>query len=208
MYSLSTIYIIYHLILHRCATVKYVATGPFFCPKISRNRHVCTTDTGKWIDDDVVASDDTMFISGFMKIGQLDVNLNVHTTYARTHAQHGPQSQKPVFSFQKESRLGTLRYGDFYGGDNTKGHCVLVRAAVSFGRNLTTCQKKVPKFPQGYATSRFSLDVFYFHYQSGIDRQCFLEAQNFKPQDGLPTIYQTKQSVRTVRWSTAVSVCL
>jgi hypothetical protein len=75
-----------------------------------------------------VASDDTMFISSFMKIGQLDLNLMY--THMHTHAQHGPRSQKPTFSFQKECRLGTLRYGVFTAVVNKKGHCVLVRAAV------------------------------------------------------------------------------
>jgi len=61
-----------------------------------------------------------MFISDLMKIGQLDLNLNLNTyvrmhthTRARTHVQHGPQCQKIIFFFQKESRLETLNFGVF-----------------------------------------------------------------------------------------------
>jgi hypothetical protein len=113
IYSLSTIYMIYHVILHHCGTVKQVAVWSLLSLQFRATAMFVILIQGSEFVMMGVVSDDTMFISSFTKIGQLDLHLNVCTTCARTHAQHGPQFQKPIFSFQKESRLGTLRFGVF-----------------------------------------------------------------------------------------------
>jgi hypothetical protein len=63
-----------------------------------------------------------------MKIGQLDLNLNVHThSLARTA---WPSISKAYLFISEEKQARNIEIWGSDGGDNKKGHCVLVRAAV------------------------------------------------------------------------------
>ena len=118
-------------------------------------------------------------------------------THTRKHAQHSPQSQKHIFYFQKESSLGTLR---FLGGGFT---AVIIQKDTAFW-NVLPCS-----LVQTYRNVRGK--SLYFHKtrrrQVSLST-CSSSITNFKPQDGPPKLYQTKQSVRGARWPAAVYVCL